>query len=291
MSRDGYSPRDYNPRASQRWDAERFTYERDRERDRRGDDRYVEVDRDVRYRSGGGYGRPRERSADAYYDRRDPRGSFEEDRFRERIYYDDEPRYERERPRRETVTIEKERIVSPSPPRRAPYPRPGLLRRQSSLDTYDRQPLSRIIRERDEERYGPPARRDEVRPPPLNPVRPRDRRALGPVRGYEERDYEEIKISDPDYYGDDNYRPYPERYREKEIIKTRSRSRRRSISSSSSDSETETVKSLRSLKSEYPKRGKTRMPAKLVSKRAIIDLGYPFEEEVRPFPPTTSCFH
>lgn len=34
------------------------------------------------------------------------------------------------------------------------------------------------------------------------------------------------------------------------------------------------------MKSEYPKKGKTRIPAKLVSKRALIDLGYPFFEEV-----------
>jgi hypothetical protein len=34
------------------------------------------------------------------------------------------------------------------------------------------------------------------------------------------------------------------------------------------------------VRSEFPKKGKTRMPARLVSKRAIIDLGYPFEEEV-----------
>lgn len=47
--------------------------------------------------------------------------------------------------------------------------------------------------------------------------------------------------------------------------------------SSSSSSDRGTVRSVRS---EFPKRGKTRMPARLVSKRAIIDLGYPFEEEV-----------
>ncbi|KAH8808551.1 hypothetical protein F5884DRAFT_858081 [Xylogone sp. PMI_703] len=276
MSRDGYSPRDnYSPRSSQRWDSERFTVERDRERDRY-EDRYSEFDRDVRYRGGGGYGRPRERSVDRIYERRGPH-SFEDDRFKERIFYDDDPRHDRDRIRREAVTIEKERISSPSPPRR-PFPRPGLIRRQSSLDTFDRQPLSRIIRERDEERYGPPARREELRPPPLNPVRlPRERRDL---RRYEERDYEEIKISDPDYYGDDLYRPYPERIKEKEIIKERRRSRRRSVSSSSSsESDRETVKSIKSSKSEYPKRGKTRIPGKLVSKKAIIDLGYPFEED------------
>jgi len=30
------------------------------------------------------------------------------------------------------------------------------------------------------------------------------------------------------------------------------------------------------VKSEYPKKGKTRIPARLVSKRALEDLGYPF---------------
>jgi hypothetical protein len=35
-----------------------------------------------------------------------------------------------------------------------------------------------------------------------------------------------------------------------------------------------------SVETEYSKRGKTRMPARLVDKRAIIDLGYPFSEEV-----------
>jgi hypothetical protein len=44
--------------------------------------------------------------------------------------------------------------------------------------------------------------------------------------------------------------------------------------------ETSTLRKKRE-RSEFPKRGKTRMPARLVSKRAIIDLGYPFEEEVR----------
>lgn len=30
----------------------------------------------------------------------------------------------------------------------------------------------------------------------------------------------------------------------------------------------------------FPRRGKTRMPKRLVNKRAVIELGYPFEEEV-----------
>jgi hypothetical protein len=50
-----------------------------------------------------------------------------------------------------------------------------------------------------------------------------------------------------------------------------------SSTSSSEFSQTSTVKTGRS---SFPKRGKTRMPARMVSKRAIIELGYPFEEEV-----------
>jgi hypothetical protein len=38
---------------------------------------------------------------------------------------------------------------------------------------------------------------------------------------------------------------------------------------------------VKSTKSEYPKKGKTRIPVRLVSKRALIDIGYPFTEEVR----------
>lgn len=215
---------------------------------------------------------------------------------------------ERERPfgreRGPSITIEKERereyYQSPSPPRRAPAARPAFLRRQSSLDTFDRKPLTRFV---EREEYGPPARyrerdeyreelyRDDARPPPFTPIPLPRTKALPPPRRYAERDfreYEEIKVAEPDFYGDEDYRGFPERVREREIIRRRRRSRskesrashsvrgsvRSDSVSSSSASETETVRS------EFPKRGKTRMPARLVSKRAIIDLGYPFEEEV-----------
>lgn len=46
------------------------------------------------------------------------------------------------------------------------------------------------------------------------------------------------------------------------------------------EDETSEAEAARS-ESPFPKSGKTRMPARLVSRRAIIDLGYPFEEEVR----------
>jgi hypothetical protein len=143
----------------------------------------------------------------------------------------------------------------------------------------------------DRDEYGPPARyRPDVRSPPMGPIPLPRTRQIGPPprRGYD-RDYDDIRVAEPDYYGDDDYRPYPERVREREVIRRRRRSRSRdsvrsrshrgtsvrsSSISSSSSSDRGTVRS------EFPKRGKTRMPARLVSKKAIIDLGYPFEEEV-----------
>lgn len=283
-----------------RWDTERFALERERERDRSrfGGERDRFEDREPHFGRGGGLPtRPRERSVDEVYERRErgPIGGgrgYEDDRVRERIHYEEEePRYTSRRPRGNTLTIEKEReYYSPSPPRRS-APRPGgLLRRQSSLDTFDRKPFPRFP---EEERYGPPARipRQEYRPEPFVPIPiPRSRQLGPPPRRYE-RDYEDIKIAEPDFYGDDDYRGYPERIREREIIRTRRRSRSkesrgtsrhthsvkgstRSSSSSSGSSFAETVRT------EFPKKGKTRMPRRLVSKKAIIELGYPFEEEV-----------
>jgi hypothetical protein len=273
-------------RGGERWDTERFTIELDR--NRFGGERERIEERDSRFVRESGFGRPRERSVDETYERRGPRG-FEEDRYERREYYDDEPRYQREpvreRERGPSITIEKEReYYSPSPPRRAPA-RPALLRRQSSLDTFDRKPLARFEREE----YGPPARyRDDVRPPPLTPIPLPRTRALPPPRRYAERDYyEEIKVAEPDFYGDDDFRGYPERVREREIIRRRRRSRSResrshrgSVRSSSRGSASNSSSGTETVRSEFPKKGKTRMPARLVSKKAIIDLGYPFEEEV-----------
>ena len=284
----------------ERWDTERFAIERDRNR-LGSETRERFEERDSRFLRSPGFGQARERSVGEIYERRGPRG-FEEDRYEKREYYD-EPRMERERPfgrdRGPNITIEKERerdyYASPSPPRR-PSGRPAFLRRQSSLDTFDRKPLTRFA---EREEYGPPARyreredyreelyREDAHPPPFTPIPLPRTRALPPPRRYAERDfreYEEIKVAEPDFYGDEDYRGFPERVREREIIRRRrrSRSKERSVRgsvrsdsvSSSSTSEVETVRS------EFPKRGKTRMPARLVNKRAIIDLGYPFEEEV-----------
>ena len=266
MSRDPYGGR-----GVQRWDADRFTYERDR----------IEETRSPRS-TGGGYDppRPRERSVDEIYERRVSNGRYYEDdriRERERASYDEpeEPRY---RPRRESITIEKERereVYNPSPPRRAPV-RPGIIRRQSSLDSFDRRPLPRFY---EREEYGPPARREDVRPAFVPPPNPRYQ-ALPPPRRFVERDYEDIKVSRSDFRDDDDYRPYPERVREREIIRSRRRSRSRSLSSRSRSSSSSSTSSEEVVIKKFPRRGKTRMPAKLVSIKAIIELGYPYEKEV-----------
>ncbi|KAK3292431.1 uncharacterized protein B0H64DRAFT_406646 [Chaetomium fimeti] len=232
----------------------------------------------------------------------------ERSRERRRVVYDDEPPPPaRRRPsppppefwrrpvsppspelERSRVVIEKDRYRSPSP-----RPRPGrLMRRQSSLDTFDRKPAKRYW-ERDEE-YGPPARRDE---PPRVPhyvdiPLPRTK-ALPPPRVYAERErehFDEIQVSDPHRYGDEDFHAYPERVREREVVRTRrrtrsrdsramSRRRGRSRSSSSSSSSSESGGTTLTTRSEYPKKGKTRIPARLVSKRALIELGYPYVEE------------
>lgn len=292
-----------------RWDTERFASERDRVRfaaDRE--------ERDSRFlRATGGGGHTRERSYDDVYERRGPRG-YEEERehYDERDYYDS-PRLQREREpelgrqRSTTITMERERERErdDSPPPRRAGGRPAFLRRQSSLDTFDRKPLVRYEREaerlRDE--YGPPARRPDVRPPPLTPVPLPRARGLPPPRRYAERDYDEIKVAEPDFYGDEDFRAYPERIREREIVRRRRRSHerrgsheRRSHRSHSKESRSTATRSVRSesvsssdsgttisVRSEFPKKGKTRMPARLVSKKAIIDLDYPFEEEVSHF--------
>ncbi len=214
-------------------------------------------------------------------------------------YYDDGPRFARP-PRSpqisefdRKVVIEKDTVRNASPARR-----PGILRRQSSLDTFDRRP-SRLY---EREEYGPPARREDFRPPPNVPIPLPRSRALPPPRRYGERDYyEEIRVSGPRLLWRRGVPPLSRAHpREgshsdplsgitalsRDLAATavtaatasstiRSSSRSSSVSSTSSSSSGGTT-----VKSEYPKKGKTRIPARLVSKRALQDLSYPYIEEV-----------
>ncbi|KAK5467117.1 hypothetical protein LTS15_000087 [Exophiala xenobiotica] len=188
-----------------------------------------------------------------------PRGATERRYFEETDYYD--PRAQRG----QMVPYAPER-----PPRSEAPPRPGILRRQSSLDTFDRRPMRRY------EDYDDAYRPQRPNPPrELIPVR-----APSPKRSYprhDERAYDDIRVQDPDYYGDDGFREY----REREWL-----TRRRRNSSPSPDRRTvreefiekEEFKEIKEEK-PYPRRGKTRMPKRLVNTKVLYELGYPYYEE------------
>ncbi|KAI1360955.1 hypothetical protein F5Y08DRAFT_316023 [Xylaria arbuscula] len=287
----------------ERWDHDRLAYEKDRFEER---DRY--------YTRAPPREPPRERVRDAsvderFIERRAPR-PWEDRPPREMRYYDDDDDASRApsrappmRRRRASPPPELERGISyerergrdyrgPSPPRRPT----GLLRRQSSLDTFDRRPAQRLYDPREE--YGPPARRKEYRPDPYEPIPLPRSRALPPPRIYAENDFEEIKVADPQRYGDEDFHAYgPEHVTEREIVRHKkvrersesrtsrprrrqSRSRRGSSRSSSSSSSSSrsggTSLTAKTTKSEYPKKGKTRIPLRLISIRAITELQYPY---------------
>ncbi|PHH74288.1 hypothetical protein CDD80_3188 [Ophiocordyceps camponoti-rufipedis] len=234
--------------AGERWDRNRLLYERD-ERARM---------------------RPRDHSDDR----------FDRPRFHDDLM-GDEPRSRRDyRP-----TLERERERDPSPRLRPPQ-----LRRQSSLDTFDRRPGRRFL---DADEYPPPARREDIyredlyrddvyrddvyrddvyrddyRAPAYTPIPLPKSRALPPPR----RHYDE-----PDRYPDEDFMRPP--YRERELVRERARTHRSSSRSSSQSSRSSCSGGGTTVRSEYPKRGKTRIPARLVSKRALHELGYRFIQE------------
>lgn len=300
MARNPYRASAGDLGGGERWDRDRISYERDR--DRYGDERVRYEEDDSAYLRDYRDPQPRyrQRFGSNQFEGRPPADDLVRER---RPFYDDPPLQRRPRspPAAEferKVVVEKERLRSPSPLRR----RPGMLRRQSSLDTFDRLP-ARFYEQ--PERYGPPARREDYRPAPNVPIPLPRTRGLPPPRRYGDR-YDDIGVSEPDRYGDDDFHPYPERVREKEIIHERRRDRSRdsrttntrshrgsTVRSSSRSSSTSSRSSSSSggttVKSEYPKKGKTRIPARLVSKRALDDLGYPFVVEVSLSPPCYPC--
>ena len=261
-----------------RWDPERFSRERERVERLRGPpvierDRFEEHER---------YEAPRRRdhSADAFYygGRQAPTRYEEQDRyiFEEKFsqpiarrpkggpgrYYDEDVDSFDDSPSRggQMVPFERRRESVADrgygPPSMRSPPRPGLLRRQSSLDTFDRKPMPRY----------PPRPRE----PPETIVIPSRPRRRSPPR-YVERDFEEIRVAEPDFYGDDEYRGY----REREISTVRKRRADSEVREREVYEEREEI-----VEREFPRRGKTRMPMRLVNRRAVIELGYPYEEEV-----------
>ena len=268
----------YSPgRAPERWDRDRF------ESASRGP---PVVERDIRYEEKDYYGgRPRYREEAAPPRRAPPTRYEEEDRYerveeRERYaaplptrqrpsetrYYEEERDVyegalvptrrrepERERERDFEVDIRRTEIDRYQPPAPRAPARPTFIRRQSSLETFDR---------KSRPRYGDRMREEETVYMPSAP------RRRSPPR-YVERDYEDIRIAEPEYYGDEEFRGY----REREI--SRYRKNRQSGGEREFVEEREEI-----VEKEFPRRGKTRMPMRLVNKRAVIELGYPFEEEV-----------
>ncbi|KAK4552088.1 hypothetical protein LTR86_010624 [Recurvomyces mirabilis] len=283
----------------QRWDRDRF----DRFGNRGPPPRQYEEDYHFEERD-----RPGRRDVQVIdrIDERGPRGSFherdryvEEDRFaapgrpRRRtdreLFGDVDPRELAEMAltpyHRKSISREEDMYE-----RRAPAPpRPGLLRRQSSLDTFDRRAPARYERED----YRVPA----YTPVPL-PIRRRD-------DIYEERDryrapedYREVEITRERSVhrrrGDDDARSEAQSEARSEAKSRKSRAktataksvttRRTSPSSASSESfeEIEKAESIRESIAETArkaKKGKTRMPKRLVRSEAIQDLGYPYDEE------------
>ena len=179
--------------------------------------------------------------------------------------------------------------------------RPQYIRRQSSLDTFDRRPPPRFS-EYEREEWRPPANV----PIPL-PIREQRRRS--PERRFRDDYDEDIRYRESERERDrgrdfDEYREIDirkererereprgrdfEEFREVEVKREKSKRRRsrsraaRSIAAtsvrSSSTSSFEDVSVDR--KVEKGRKGKTRMPKRLVKRQAVIDLGYPYEEEV-----------
>lgn len=225
---------DYYGRGSgERWDRERFERMRARSRGPRGSDS-VRIEEDDYYRRGP--------------DRRDVRVEVDESRRRSGYYdpyYDDGYDPGRRAPRPEYLDYDRYEVsgreLAPYRPRYEEIPirrpaRPGMIRRQTSLDTFDRRAAPRY--DLDDRDISVNVNLQAPDPPRLE------------VR---EEDYRDVRIR---------------RERERDIYR-----RRRS---SSSSFEEIVVPEAR------PKRGKTRMPKRLVHLRAILDLGHPYDEEVRP---------
>ena len=264
--------------SSRRWDRDTFERERFSRRAEPEEREYTRFDERDRY--GPGPGRPRrELEVEIREERRDDRRGPAPVRERERERVFEEDRFERRRPAfldepsgsevasralapyRRRADLERE--LDPLPVRRPP--RPQFIRRQSSLDTFDRRPMPR---------YG-----DEYRIPPEVPVPLPIRRPASPPRRYREREIvEEVYKGDHERLDEyDDVRVKRDRSRRGSRAATSVRDP--SSDSSSSFERVEKASVARSTKQDRGRKGKTRMPKRLAEKKAIIDLGYTFEEE------------
>ncbi|KAI6250204.1 hypothetical protein HI914_02126 [Erysiphe necator] len=178
-----------------------------------------------------------------------------------------------------------QKFHSPSPPRSESFNRQTVLRHQSSLDTFDRkrQVLSKMAVE-----YTSPTKYHGSFLPPSVPI-PLPVRSVPPSGKYSKKTF------DGYYQGTERHLPvdqglgrysgfddgnHSSKHRGRRMIEEAKlyHSPNINLRESSTDSSWSSD-SYSSIGSEFPKRGKTKIPAKLVHKLAIIELGYPFEEE------------
>ncbi|KAK1070568.1 hypothetical protein LTR74_003994 [Friedmanniomyces endolithicus] len=294
MSRYGGGPRSSadNGEIPQRWDRDRFDrfgargpppqrFEEDyrfTERDRPGR-REVEVADRIDERGPGGSYHERDRYVEQ--ERFAPGSARPRRRTDRELFGDVDPREIAEMAltpyRRKSIGRQEDAEFE----RRPPAARPGLLRRQSSLDTFDRRPARY-----EKEDYRVPA----YTPVPLPIRRHEDIYEEGP-RYRAPEDYREMEItrerSVHRHRGGDARSKAPSEAPTRKTKSTRAKSvttRRTSPSSESSESseEMDKAESIRESIAETKrgfKKGKTRMPKRLVRSEAIQDLGYPYDEE------------
>jgi hypothetical protein len=161
-------------------------------------------------------------------------------------------------PYRRRPIVERE----PSPPLRRPA-RPQFLRRQSSLDTFDRRAMPR---------YGDEYRIPAEVPIPLPMRRPRS----PPRRRHPDEEFEETRFKEGP--GFEEYRDIRVRRERHGGHRSRSRAAASVRSDSSSSSSFEEIAPAPA-QPQIGKKGKTRMPKRLAHKKAVAELGIPFEEE------------
>lgn len=262
---------DYESRGGQRWDRDRFERTRARSRGPPGGRESFRFEETDKFGPRGGR---RDIEIDDRYENRGPRGSrveerdrfFEEDRYytprKSRPEFLEEDRY---RSSGKELAPYKNRFEEPEPPKR-----PGFARRQSSWDAHDRRPIPRYD-DRDDRGHEDLKVSVRVGSPPSK-------------SRYEESRYDDRRYEDEQRYS----RPEPERrdyedYRDSRIIRERElQIDRRAPRGYRETEERESYEEVDRGPRRPPgmKKGKTRMPKRLVHKRAIVELGYPFEEEV-----------
>jgi hypothetical protein len=173
------------------------------------------------------------------------------------------------------IDINSRQLAAPPRPRPA---RPQYMRRQSSLDTFDRRPVPRYG---EAERVIERNEFHEYRIPPNVPIPlpMRERRRSPPRRFREEEEFEDVRYDDRSARGRDREE---DSYREVEVHRDKSRVKRsKSVAAKSTRSSSiSSFEEIQPARATFGKKGRTRMPKRLVKKQAVIELGYPFEEEV-----------